>query len=58
VIWFFEIRANRKNPAVDAGLHFTVKERLIIVPLKHKPLLDTVDHFASLLAGGVETEVL
>jgi len=28
------------------------------VPLKHEPLVDAVDHFASLLAGGVETEIL
>ena len=26
--------------------------------LKHEPLVNAVDHFASLLAGGVETEVL
>src|SRR2546428_13967492 len=26
--------------------------------LNHEPLVDAVDHFASLLAGGVETEVL
>jgi len=29
----------------------------VVVPLKHEPLVDAVDHFASLLVGGVETQV-
>ena len=29
----------------------------VVEPLKHEPLVDAVDHLASLLAGGVETEV-
>ena len=35
-----------------------MKERPVVERLKHEPLLDAADHFASLLAGGVETEVL
>jgi hypothetical protein len=35
-----------------------VKERPVVERLKHEPLVDAVDHFAGLLAGGVETEVL
>ena len=35
-----------------------MKERPVVERLKHEPLVDAVDHFASLLAGGVETEVL
>ena len=58
VVRFFEIRADAENSAVDAGLRFAVKERPVVEPLKHEPLVDAVDHFASLLAGGVETEVL
>ena len=58
VVRFFEIRAEAENSAVDAGLRFAVKERPVVEPLKNHPLVDPVDHFASLLAGGVETEVL
>ena len=29
----------------------------VVEPLKHEPLVDAVDHLASLLAGRVETEV-
>jgi hypothetical protein len=58
VVGFFEIRADGKNSTVDAGLRFAVKERPVVEPLKHEPLVDAVDHFVSLLAGGVETEVL
>ena len=58
VVRFFEIRADAEDSAVDAGLRFAVKERPVVEPLKHQPLVDAVDHFASLLAGGVETEVL
>jgi hypothetical protein len=58
VVRFFEIRADAEDSAVDAGLRFAVKERPVVEPLKHEPLVDAVDHFASLLAGGVETEVL
>ncbi len=57
VVWFFEIRTNAEDSAVDAGLRFAVKERAAVQPRKHEPLVDAVDHFASLLAGGVETEV-
>ena len=57
VVRFFEIRADAEDSAVDAGLRFAVKERPVVEPLKHEPLVDAVDHFASLLAGGVETEV-
>ena len=35
-----------------------MKERPVVEPLEYEPLVDAVDHFASLLAGGVETEVL
>ena len=58
VVRFFEIRADAEDSAVDAGLRFAVKERPVVEPLKYQPLVDAVDHFASLLAGGVETEVL
>ncbi len=58
VVRFLEIRAEAEDPAVDAGLRLAVKERPVVEPLKHEPLIDTVDHFASLLAGGVETKVL
>jgi hypothetical protein len=58
VVRFLEIRADAENSAVDAGLGFAVKERPVVEPLKHEPLVDTVDHPASLFAGGVETEVL
>ena len=57
VVRFFEIRADGQDSAVDAGLRFAVKERPVVKPLKHQPLVDAVDHFARLLAGGVETEV-
>ena len=50
--------ADGEDSAVDAGLRFAVKERPVVERLKHEPLVDAVDHFASLLAGGVETEVL
>src|SRR6266516_8162051 len=58
VVRFLEIRPDAKDSAVDAGLRFAVKERPVVEPLKHEPLVDAVDHFASLLAGGVETEIL
>src|ERR1700688_3716393 len=57
VVRFFEIRANGEDSAINAGLRFAVKEGLVIEPLEHEPLVDAVDHFASLLAGGIETEV-
>ena len=34
-----------------------MKVRPVVEPLKHEPLVDAVDHLASLLAGGVETEI-
>src|SRR4029077_4244180 len=55
VVRLFEIRANGEDSAVDAGLRFAVKERPVVQRLKHEPLVDAVDHFASLLAGGLET---
>ena len=58
VVRFLEIRTDAEDSAVDAGLRFAVKERPVVEPLEHEPLVDAVDHFASLLAGGVETEVL
>src|SRR5204862_7565202 len=57
VVRFPEIRTDAKDSAVDAGLRFATKVRPVVEPLKHEPLVDAVDHFASLLAGGVETEV-
>jgi hypothetical protein len=58
VVRFFEIRADGENSAVDAGFRFAAKERPAVERLKHEPLVDAVDHSASLFAGGVETEVL
>src|SRR2546422_3957999 len=58
VVRFFEIRAGAEDSAVDARLRFAVKERPVVERLKHEPLVDAVDHFASLLAGWVDTEVL
>jgi len=52
-----EIRTDAEDSAVDAGLRFAVKVRPVVEPLKHQPLVDAVDHSASLLAGRVETEV-
>src|SRR5260370_6470067 len=43
---------------MDAGLRFAVKVRSVVEPLKHEPLVDAVNHFASLFAGGVETQIL
>ncbi len=57
VVRFFEIRADGENSTVDAGLRFAVKERPVVKPLKHQPLVDAVDHFARFFAGGVEAEV-
>jgi len=57
VVRFLEIRTDAEDSAVDAGLRFAVKVRPVVVRLKHEPLVDAVDHSASLLAGGVETEV-
>jgi len=58
VVRFFEIRTDAENSAVDAGLAFAVEKEPVVMPLKHEPLVDTVDHFASLFAGRVETEIL
>jgi hypothetical protein len=58
VVRCFEIRADAEDSAVDAGLRFAVKERPVVVPLEHEPLVDAVDHFASFLAGGVQAKVL
>jgi hypothetical protein len=43
---------------VDAGLRLAVKKRPVVVILKHKPLINAVNHFACLRGGGIETEVL
>src|SRR5438094_8280180 len=48
VVRFPEIRTDAKDSAVDAGLRFTTKVRPVVEPLKHEPLVDAVDHFASL----------
>src|SRR5437773_5244745 len=58
VVWLFEIRAEAEDSAIDTGLRFAVKVRSMVELLKHEPLVNAVDHFASLLAGGVETKVL
>jgi len=58
VVGFFEICTDAEDSAVYAGLRFAVKVRPVVQPLEHEPLVDAVDHFARLLAGGVETEVL
>jgi len=58
VVRFFKVRAEAENSAVDAALGFAVKERPVVEPLKDHPLIDAARHFASLLAGGVETEIL
>ena len=50
--------AQCQNSAIDAGLGLAAKVRPVVEWLKHVPLVTTVDHFASLLAGGVEIEVL
>ena len=56
VVRFFEIRTDAEDSAIDAGFRFAVKVRPVVESLKHEPLVDAVDHFASLFAGGVETE--
>src|SRR5262249_46149789 len=58
VVRFFEIRADPENSAVDTGLRFAVQERPVVEPPEHKPPVDAVDHFTSLLACGIEPEVL
>src|SRR5437899_11442372 len=58
IVRFLEIRTDAEDSAVDAGLCFAVKVRPVVKRLEHEPLANAVDHFASLLAGGVETEVL
>ena len=57
VVGLFEISANAENSTVNAGFRFAVKEGAVVEALEHEPLVDPVDHFASLLAGGVEAEV-
>src|SRR5215831_6655389 len=49
--------AHRENSAVDTGLGFAAKERPVVERLKHDPLVDALDHFACLFAGGVEAEI-
>src|SRR5208282_2072613 len=58
VVRLLEIRTDAEDSAVDAGLRFAVKVRPVVEPVEHEALVDAVDHPASLLAGGVETEVL
>src|SRR5215469_8555958 len=50
------MRAHGENSAVDTGLGFAAKERPVVEGLKHEPLVDALDHFARLFAGGVEAE--
>jgi hypothetical protein len=57
VVRFFEIRTDAEDSAVDTGFRFAVKVGSVVESLKHQPLVDAVDHPASLLAGGVETQV-
>ena len=57
MIRFFEIGADGKDSAVDAGLRFAMKERPVVERLKYELLVDAADYFAGLLAGGVEAEV-
>jgi hypothetical protein len=58
VVGFREIRTEAEDSAVDARLGFAMEVRPVVEPLEHEPLVDAADHFSSLLAGGVETEVL
>ena len=57
VVRFLEIRADTEDSTVDARLRFTAKVRTVAEPAEDEPLVDTVDHSASLLAGGIEAEV-
>ena len=57
LVRLLEIRTDAEDSPVDAGLGFAVKVRPIVERLKHEPLVDAVDHLASLLAGRVETQV-
>ena len=54
---FLKYEPMPKNSAVDTRLGFAVKIRPVVQPLEDEPLVDPVDHFAGLPAGGVETEV-
>ena len=54
---FFEIRSEGENSAVDAGLRLAMKERAVVERLEDEPLVDAVDHFSGLFAGGVETKI-
>ena len=58
VIRCFEIGADSKDSAVDAGLRFAMKKRPVVERLKYELLVDALDYFAGLLAGGVEAEVI
>jgi hypothetical protein len=57
VVRFFEIRAEGEDSAVDAGLGFAVKKAPVAVPFKDEVLVDAVDRFSGLPAGGVKAEV-
>src|SRR5258707_4929165 len=57
LVRFLEIRTDAKDSAVDAGLGFAVKVRPVVERLKHEPLVDAVDHFASLFARSEERRV-
>jgi hypothetical protein len=57
VIGSVEVRAEAENSPVDAGFGFALKKASIVVILEYKPLLDTVDHFARLLAGGIKAHI-
>jgi hypothetical protein len=58
IVRFRKIGTDDEDPPVNAGLRFAMKIRPVVERLEHQPLFDAVDHDASLLASGVETEVL
>lgn len=57
VVRLLEIRTDAEDPTVDAWFRFALQERPVVERLEDEPLVDAVDHLASLLTGGVETEV-
>jgi hypothetical protein len=58
VVRFLEIRTKAENSAVDAGLGFAMKVRTFVEAFKDEVLSNAADHFASLFAGRIQTEVL
>src|SRR5215475_4777434 len=53
VVGCFEIRAEGEDSPVNTWFGFAVKETAVAVPLKNEMLVDTINHFAGLLAAGV-----